>query len=133
MKKAVIWICLSFVTLIFDPDITDIGEALLIVVGYNCLPDTSYINFIPAESAYVIYSGYEIIDTEGNNNGMADFGETILLTVSVTNLGTENATDVTATLLAEDSFISIIDDTESYGYIAAGDTVQASDLLFTIG
>jgi len=115
------------VTLIFDPDITDIGEALLIVVGYNCLPDTSYINFIPAESAYVIYSGYEIIDTEGNNNGMADFGETILLTVSVTNLGTENATDVTATLLAEDSFISIIDDTESYGYIAAGDTVYKTE------
>ena len=115
------------VTLIFDPEITDVGDAMLIVVGYNCLPDTNYISFIPAESAYVIYADHEILDAEGNNNGMADFGETISLTVSVTNLGTEDATDVSATLSVDDSFISIIDDTESYGYIAAGNTANKTE------
>lgn len=115
------------VTLTFNPEITEVGEALLIVVGYNCLPDTSNITFISAENAYVVYSEHEIIDTYGNNNGMADFGESVLLTVSASNIGSDDAIDVTAKLTTDDEFISIIDSTELYGFIAAGDTVVRTE------
>ncbi len=115
------------VTLVFDPPITEIGDGSLIVVGYNCLPDTNSISFIPAEGAYVIYNNHQILDPDGNNNGLADFGESVLLTVAVNNLGTEDATDVTATLTVQDEYISIVDNNEPYGDVAAGDTVVKSE------
>ena len=110
-------------TLTFEPEITEIGDALLIVVGYNCLPDTTSISFISAENAYVIYTSHEIIDTEGNNNGIADFGEAISLTVSLSNIGTEDATDVTANITIDDEYISLSDSIEVYGFIAADETI----------
>ncbi len=111
------------VTLIFDPVVIEVGEASLIVVGYNCLPDTSGIGFIPSEGAHVIYNAHEIIDTEGNNNGMPDFGESIGLTVAINNLGVELASGVVATLSVSDDYVSIIDGNEIFGDVAAGDTV----------
>jgi len=100
-----------------------LGTHLLIVVGYNCLPDTTSISFISAENAYVIYTSHEIIDTEGNNNGIADFGEAISLTVSLSNIGTEDATDVTANITIDDEYISLSDSIEVYGFIAADETI----------
>ncbi len=122
------------VTLLFDPLVTEVGDALLIVVGNNCLPDTNNITFVPAEGAYVIYNNHQVLDPTGNNNGIPDFGEAILLTVAVSNLGAQDASDVTATLIVDDSFITLGDDTEYFGDIPAGDTVVNSEAFsFYIG
>ncbi len=110
-------------TLVFDPVITEIGDASLIVVGQNCLPNINTISFIPAEGAYVMYNNYEVIDIDGNNDGEADFGEAISLTVAVSNIGVQDAVDVTTTLTSDDNYISINDGNEPFGNVNAGDTV----------
>jgi len=113
----------GFVTLYFDPVVIEVGDASLIVVGNNCLPDTNNIDFIPAEGAYVVYHDHQILDPDGNNNGMADFGESISLTVAIANLGVQDAPDVDATVSVVDEYISLSDNNEPYGNIPAGDTV----------
>ncbi len=112
------------VTLIFDPVVNETCEAMLIVVGYNCLPDTSYINFIAAGTPYVVYNNHVVIDLEGNNNGITDFGESIQLDLSVSNNGVVEATDVIATLSTPDFFVTITDEYEQYGYLSPGDTIM---------
>lgn len=107
----------------FNPTVDETGEASLIVSGYNCLPDTNDIMFIPAEGAYVVYAENEIDDTQGNGNGMIDFGEQIWLNVSIENVGVVTAFDVETTLSSESTWINLTDDSESYGDIDAGETL----------
>ena len=115
------------VLLTFDPVVNSTGEASLFVVGMNCLPDTNTINFIPAGGAYVIYDSHQINDPNGNNNGLADFGEEILLTLAVNNQGVEDATNVVATLSTDDDYVAIIDNSDDYGRVDAGATVTNED------
>lgn len=110
--------------LTFDPLVTDVGEAFLIVSGYNCLPDTNGIMFIPAGGAYVVYDESIIDDQNGNANGLIDCGENIMLDLSLENVGVITAVNVDAFLGSENTWISITDADENYGDIASGETVM---------
>ena len=109
----------------FDPIVTEIGEAYIIVSGYNCLPDTNEIMFIPAEGPYVVFAENIIDDGEGNGDGIIDCGEQILLDVSLKNVGVEIAIGIEAVLSEEENeWVSITDDSEIYGDIEASGTVM---------
>jgi hypothetical protein len=108
----------------FDPPVTELGDAQLVVSGYNCLPITYPVTFIENAGAYVVYASYVASDPDGNNNGLVEYGEPINLTVGMQNLGTADAQNVTVTLSCADPFVTLTDITESYGTIAAGATVS---------
>jgi hypothetical protein len=79
---------------------------------------------IPNEGAYVVYASSVINDENGNNNGQADYTESILLSTELENVGTVQANDVIATLLSDDEYVTITDNSENYGNIAGGATVN---------
>ena len=111
--------------IIFDPMVTEIGEASLVVSGYNCLPDTNELLFIPADGPYVLYAENVIHDEAGNNNGLVDFGESIVLDLSLRNIGNEKSLNVNAAMYQEDyEWFTITDEGEAYGDIDAADTVM---------
>ncbi len=109
--------------IVFDSLATTPGNADLIVVGYNCLPDTNAVNFITSGTPYLVYAGNTISDSLGNNNGNADFGETISLNVGVGNVGGDDAHNVVSILSTLNGYATVTDDTASYGTIAENDTV----------
>ena len=111
----------------FDPAFTTVGDAQLIISGYNCLPTSYPITIIPNSGSYVIYSSHLIDDSQGNNNNEVDFGEAIDLTVEVENVGTQQANNVQVTLTSPDSYITITDGFENYGNIAGGSTFSVSN------
>jgi len=111
-------------TLNFNPAIDQPGEASLIVSGYNCLPDTNQIMFIAAGEPYVIYSENQIDDENGNQNGMIDCGENIMLNLAMENIGELDALDVNSVLSTENEYVSFVDDTEPYGDVEMGETVM---------
>jgi len=112
-------------TMVFNPPVTEIGEAILVVSGYNCLPDTNNILFIPADGPYVVYTQNVIDDAAGNGNGLIDFGEDILLDVSLRNVGNDDAFGVDALMYSEEyGWFTITDESESYGDIPSSDTVM---------
>ncbi len=115
----------------FDEVITEPGDASLIVVGRNCLPTEYGIQFIPGNGAYVVYSSYQINDELGNNNQLADYGETVMLDVTVGNVGLDVAQSLVGTLSTEDEYITITDDTADFGDIAAG-ALATVDNAFTV-
>jgi hypothetical protein len=111
----------------FDPVFENVGDAQLIVSGYNCLPTTYDISVVPNDGAYVIYNSFEIDDAAGNNNGEPDFGETIVLSVEIENVGTETASDLQITLTSTDNNVTITDGFESLASIAGNTTINLTD------
>lgn len=102
----------------FDP-----GTALLVVTGLNLETYYGSVDVIPPSGAYVIYAGHEVNDLSGNGNGMIDYGETAGLSVSLTNIGSDNAANVEVLLNTGDEYITVLDSLENYGSIPAGDTI----------
>lgn len=88
---------------------------------------TSVVDVIPPEGPYVVFDNYSINDENGNNNGVVDYGETILLDVTTHNVGVEAAEDVVVTIISDDDYISIVDNEENFGTIDAEGFVTMED------
>lgn len=58
--------------------------------------------------------------SQGNGNGIIEFGETIELTVTLENLGTSAATGVTGTLTLSDPFVTVTEQDANFGTIPGG-------------
>lgn len=122
-------------TIIMDPLITTLGNAELTISGYNCLTVSYNIVVSPAGGPFMVYSQHILDDNAGGNgNGMADYGESIFMTVDLTNAGTADATNVTATLGADDEYITITDALGIYGSVPSGTTSGTiNDYAFDVG
>jgi hypothetical protein len=107
----------------FDVIIQDAGDAQLIVSGYNCTPTTYNFAFLSVAGPFVVYAHSLVNDPAGNQNNQPDFGETILLTNGMRNVGGSDALNVMVTLSTTDPYITITDSTQLYASILAGDTV----------
>jgi PKD repeat protein len=101
------------------------GTAKLVVTGFNTETIYEEVTVVPPGGAYVIVNSCEVNDADGNNNGQADYGETILLDVMAENVGSDNATNVTATISSTDEFITINNNSYNFGNIDAGATANA--------
>jgi PKD repeat protein len=100
------------------------GTAKLVVTAFNMETIYEEITVVPPGGAYIVVNNTEVDDSDGNNNGQADYGETVLLNVAAENVGTETASAVEATLSTTDEFITITDGTYTFGDIGAGNIVN---------
>lgn len=79
---------------------------------------------VPPSGPYVIAADCEIADASGwNPNSALDYGETVNLTLSMQNIGVENAPNVNVTISCADPLLTILDNNASFGTINAGATV----------
>ncbi len=93
------------------------GAADLVISAQNRVPYITTVQVISPGGPYVIFDSCAVNDAAGNNNGLVDFGETILLGMQLVNVGPDPALDVSATLSTEDEYVTITDDFESFGDI----------------
>ncbi|MBN2175343.1 MAG: PKD domain-containing protein [Bacteroidales bacterium] len=100
------------------------GMAKLVVTGFNTETIYEEVTVVPPGGAWIIVNNCEVNDAGGNNNGQADYGETVLLDVAAENVGDDDATGVMATLMSSDPYITITDDSHTFGDIAAGTVVD---------
>jgi len=78
--------------------------------------------------AFVAYQSHAINDgTYGNNNGTPDFGENLLLTMTVKNIGDKADTNVNVTLSCDSPLVTISDSTEFYGNFEIGQMKTITD------
>jgi len=106
---------------------TDVGSALVVITKQNRQPIIDTLTIITSNLPYVVYNNYQIDDYNGNNNGNADFNEQFMLDITVNNLGSVDAQNVTATLSTSDPDITIITNTASCGNIAGNGTVNTDN------
>ena len=101
------------------------GDVMLVTVTkanyYRYMAD---VQVIPPSGPYVIAGECEVSDAAGwNPNGQLDYDETSLLTLTMENIGIEDAIDVDVWISTDDPLLTIIDDHANFGTVAAGGTV----------
>ena len=111
-------------TLNFTP-FTSGGTADLVITRQNRQPIMVGLEVIPNAGPYVTLNDHSPVT--------ADFGQAIALDVILENIGTVGALSVNATLSTSDSYVTITDNSESFGTIPAGGTVNGDDAYgFTV-
>ncbi len=103
------------------------GTMKVTVTAYNKVTYQEDVLVIVPDGPYVIATGYAINDSEENNNGLADFNETIKINQSLKNVGVEIANGVNATLSSESQNITITDNDAEFGDIGIDETVTVND------
>lgn len=101
-----------------------VGTLYLTITGANLLPFETTVRTIVSGEPYLVSGGLEIDDFGGNNDQVANPGERLRLRVGLRNLGTVTATGVTAVLRMNQSGVTVLDSTATYG------TVPAESMVF---
>ena len=110
-------------------EITEPCTVKITATAYNKVTYQQEIMVIVPEGPYVVNGGYTINDSEGNNNGAADYNETIKFNYTLNNVGVEAANNVSLAISSSSDDITITDDSESFGDIAANGSVTKNDAL----
>lgn len=111
-------------TMDIDIPFVTAGEYLTVTVTkQNYYRYSTKVQVIPAEGPYIVKHTIAVDDALANNNGLLDYGETVVIDMSVKNVGLDAATDVTVTIRTTDEYVTLIDSTEFYGNIPAEDTL----------
>lgn len=120
-------------TVQFESALGNVDSVLITVTGFNKVPYIATIPAMPATGPFVVNSSTLINDAAGNNNGLADYNETIGLDVTMENVGLTTAEQVISTITTSDPFITITDPTESFGDIASNASVSTANAFwFTV-
>ncbi|MCB0805475.1 MAG: hypothetical protein KDC05_06715 [Bacteroidales bacterium] len=115
-----------------DP-ITVPGAADIVVTRQNGQPFMGTVTVASPTGPYLSLEGFTIDDNTGNNNGEADYNESLLLDVNLENLGSTTATNVSALLSTADSYVAISDDAQNWPDIPNGTTsLQTDAFAFTV-
>ena len=97
------------------------GDLFLTVTKRNFRPNEQVIQ-ISSNDGYAIVPDYAILenyitDTDGNNDGYINPGETINLNIPISNFGDENINNLNATLSSDSELINLIDSQSNYSNI----------------
>ncbi|HBC45868.1 MAG TPA: hypothetical protein DCZ43_02365 [candidate division Zixibacteria bacterium] len=93
------------------------GTANIVVTAQNRIPYMGTIQLIAPSGPFVVFDSSTVNDAAGNNNGIIDCGENIVLGVRLKNVGPDTAHAVSATISSTDTYVTITDNNESYGNI----------------
>ncbi|MCF8369203.1 MAG: S8 family serine peptidase [Bacteroidales bacterium] len=114
-------------------DISQIVEetAFVLSPGKNNNSGSGRIDCLAAVEATSLpgpsYYSHNINDASGNNNGMMDPGESVLLDLTIANFSEEVASDVTVKLSVQSDYVTITDSTEYYGDFALESIIEITD------
>ncbi len=76
------------------------------------------------------YASHIINDATGDADGYAERGESVIMPISLRNIGTATATTVSATITSSDPLVTVTDNAAAYTNITAGSTVQSNSNHF---
>lgn len=100
---------------------------------HNYMPYQGEVEVLINAGPFVILSDYVINDPTGNNDNLADYSEEIILDVVLENVGPFEAGSVIATLSSMAPHLTVVDNVQAYGDIAALEqAMQANAFTFTV-
>ncbi len=120
------------VTIDFQPVLFP-DQIKVTATAYNHYPYQGTVDVIATEGPFLVLNNMEVQDPTGNNNGELDFGESILLDVSLKNVGVELSPMVNAAISTSDNKVSLVDTNENYGDILEDEILfKESAFNFTV-
>jgi len=98
------------VTLAIPDTITPLDTIFLLATATNYIPVEGTVTVFPNNGPYVICNSYTLHDN-GNQDNLPDYGETIRMDATMTNVGLQTASNVNAYLRTSDPYITLVDST----------------------
>lgn len=114
------------------PGLTN-DSCLIVITGQNKRPFIKTIYFSTVNEPYLNLSGIAVNDSLGNDDGMADYYETLFLGMTVGNLGTVSAIGVTADITSTSPYVIIEDGNAIVGTLLPGtQKILFNDFRFSL-
>lgn len=104
-------------------------SCLVVLTGQNKIPLIKTIRFAKISNGYINLTKSTISDAAGNNNGQADFGETLSVNLNIANLGVTDAVNLYAKISSESEYITILTDSVMIGSLPAGSEKSITNIL----
>ncbi len=112
----------------------DLETLTVTVTGETVFPFQGTMEVLPPTGPWVVQDYYLLDDNiGGNGNNLIDYGESILLSLAVKNIGPNNATNVNIELSTSDPYITITDNLHNYPSVPSGQSVlESNGFAFTV-
>ncbi len=111
----------------FDEPINDIGDITLAVTKHNMITYYGEIQTIQPDGGYPWIVELVIEDSDGNDNGMIDAGETFIINPYVRNFGRETLEGLTITIQTDDPMVRLLNETATYSDIDSASNMFADE------
>jgi hypothetical protein len=95
-------------------------SSLIVITVQNRKPIIKTIYFSDTHKAFINLKNSVISDVSGNNNGLADYSENLMLNLTISNSGTLPANDLYAKISSTSPWVSIQSDSVMIGTLTAG-------------
>ena len=102
-------------------------SCLIVITGQNKVPLIKKIYISNVNKEYINLTGSAVNDVAGNNNGIADWGESFFLKLVISNLGMRNATQLYAKISCTSDWATIVNDSVYIGTLSARSQVVLSN------
>ncbi len=116
---------------VFDNDVTfESGTLWVTVTGRNILPNISEVPIEVPDIALEL-ADYELTETDGNDDGIINPGETFRLALTALNISEDSdAEDVIAVLTSLSPYVTVVENNElTFGDIEAESSVDSEDYV----
>ena len=108
------------------PALTTVGDAELVIVGFNKVTYMGTVEVVPAEGAYMTVNEYSMSVDQAN------YGETIDMSINVKNVGVETANNIAVSLSTENEYLNITAAEGSIATINPDQTVTVDGFQFAV-
>jgi hypothetical protein len=110
-----------------DPVVSS-GMVDIVVTKPQYIPYMVQVPAAALEGPYIVLDYYQINDINGNNNGLADYGESISLHVTLKNVGADPSGQVVVTLTGTDPYVALTGSAvQNFGIIINGGTATVNN------
>lgn len=113
---------------VFEGGLQVVGNMVMKVTGVNSYPQTIEMMAVPSNTPYVVYESYEL-----NGGSQIEFDSNYSFDLVIKNVGSVNASNVTASLSCESEYITVNDPEVSVGAVSGNQSITLSDAFaFTV-
>jgi len=112
------------------PPLTEMGDGDVVVTKQNGQPYFGTVLISSPDGPYLMLEGVAIED-DGNQNGKADFGESLQLSLSLENAGNGEALSTVSELIGSDPYLTIHKDSHNWPDIP-GQATMTEDGVFAM-
>lgn len=108
---------------------TEPGYASVVITKQNRQPYIDSVMVASPEGPYIVLDSYLVRDEGGNNNQMPEFGEPLVVDLSVENFGNEDAVNAVSTLTTNDPYVSITSGNYTWPLIQSNGSASAENVF----
>ncbi len=100
-------------------------KAKLVVIGYNKVTEVKEIDVLEMDGAYVVC---ETIDLN-QNDGQADYGETIDVTLNLKNIGNESASNINVEVISKSGYAVMLNSNATISSLQASESASIENVI----